>query len=307
MKTRANKLGNEQTTQQRPATASSSMAESDTASAEERTGLEMTSDDTQRLKVEILSSLRNELAEIFRSELRSMLGDDLSTIKSELQAVKAEFSNSLVSVQTDMLALKSTVKDMEQSLSTCSDDITVLEDKVDSLMATVAKLEDKCEDLEARSRRNNIRIIGIPEDNPCTTLAISELLKKVLNTDRDIMVDRSHRTLQPKPKPGERPRAVVARLHYHSDCTAVLQRAREVRQFKVGDMKIIIFPDLTVKTVRARSAFNDVRQQLRKIPGVKFGFLHPAKLRVTYDGVEKQFNSPDLAKEYVSTLLSQRT
>ncbi|KAK3517586.1 hypothetical protein QTP70_012945 [Hemibagrus guttatus] len=134
-----------------------------------------------------------------------MLGDDLSTTKSELQAVKAEFSNSIVLVQTDMLSLKTTVKDMEQSLSTYSDDITVLQDKVDSLLATVAKLEDKCEDLEARSRRNNIRIIGIPEDNPCTTLAVSDLLKKAFNNDKDIIVDRSHRTLQPKPKPGERP------------------------------------------------------------------------------------------------------
>lgn len=75
MKTRANKLGNEQTTQQRPATVSPSMAESDSASPEERTTLEMTSDDTQHLKVELLSSLRNELAEILSSELQSMLGD----------------------------------------------------------------------------------------------------------------------------------------------------------------------------------------------------------------------------------------
>lgn len=66
------------------------------------------------LKAEILSSLRSELAEIFRTELRSMLGDDLSTIKSELQVVKVEFSNTMVSMQSGMSTLKSTVKDMEQ-------------------------------------------------------------------------------------------------------------------------------------------------------------------------------------------------
>lgn len=301
MKTKGSKGSHARASEQRP-TASASTAERDSDSPEAGTELGTTSDDTHALKMEILTSLRKDLAEIFRSELQSMLGDDLATIKSELQAVKAEFSNSMVSMQMDMAALKGTVKDMEHSLSTCSDDVTELREKVESLSAAVVKLEDKCEDLEARSRRNNIRIIGVPEEKPSTTVAISKLLKEVLNIDKDIIIDRSHRTLQPRPKPGARPRVIVARLHYHSDCVEVLKRAREKRQLKVGDMSISIFPDFTAKTARARSAFNDVRRLLRSIPGVKFGFLHPAKLRVTFNGVERQFNSPDLAKSYVNSL-----
>lgn len=110
---------------------------------------------------------------------------------------------------------------MEHSLSTCSDDITVLQEKVESLSATVVKLDDKCEDLEARSRHNNISIIGVPEDKPSTTVAISKLLKEALNIDKDIIIDRSHRALQPRPRPGERLRVIVARLHYHSNCVDV--------------------------------------------------------------------------------------
>uniref|UniRef100_A0A671PGK8 L1 transposable element RRM domain-containing protein n=1 Tax=Sinocyclocheilus anshuiensis TaxID=1608454 RepID=A0A671PGK8_9TELE len=225
---------------------------------------------SRSLKTEILTSLRKDLAEIFRSELRSVLGDDLATIKSELHAVKAEFSNSMVSMQMDMSTLKSTVKDMEHSLSTCSDDITVLQEKVESLSAAVVKLEDKCEDLEVRSRRNNIRIIGVPEENPSTTVAISKLLKEALNIDKDIIIDRSHRPLQPRPRPGERPRTTINKN---------LKRAREKRQLRVGDMTISIFPDFTAKTARGRSAFSDVRQQLRSIPGVKFGFPFDTSLQ----------------------------
>ena len=46
----------------------------------------------------------------------------------------------MVSMQMDMAALKGTVKDMEHSLSTCSDDITELQEKVESLSAAVVKL-----------------------------------------------------------------------------------------------------------------------------------------------------------------------
>lgn len=114
MKTKANKGGNTQSSQQWPATANTSSDERDTAGRDERSELNTTSGDTQSLKAEILSSLRSELAEIFCTELRSMLGDDLSTIKSELQVVKVEFSNTMVSMQSGMSTLKSTVKDMEQ-------------------------------------------------------------------------------------------------------------------------------------------------------------------------------------------------
>lgn len=230
MKTKSSKGSNTQTSQQWPATTSTSSAERDSASLEECTDFATTSNDTQSLKTEILTSLHKDLAEIFRSELRSMLCDDLATIKSEIQAVKAEFSNSMVLMQTDMSTLKSTVKDMEHSLSTCSDDITVLQEKVESLLAAVVKLEDKCEDLEARFHRNNIRIIGVPEEKPSTTMAISKLLKEALNIDKDIIIDRSHRALQPRPRPGERPRVIVARLHYHSDCVDVLKSARNEMQ-----------------------------------------------------------------------------
>lgn len=138
----------------------------------------------------------------------------------------------MVLMQSDMLTLKSMVKDMEQSLSTCSDDIKVLQEKV----------EEKCEDLEARSRRNNIRIIGVPEDQLPTTVVVSKLLKEALNIDKDIIIDRSHRTWQSKPRPGKCPRAFLARLHYHSDCVEVLRHVREMKQFQVGDTRIYIFP-----------------------------------------------------------------
>lgn len=94
---------------------------------------------------------------------------------------------------------------MQHSLSTCSDDITTLQEKVESLSAAVVKLEDKCEDLEARSRRNSMKIIGVPEEKLSTTVAISKLLKEALNIDKEIIIDRSRHALQPRPRTGKRP------------------------------------------------------------------------------------------------------
>lgn len=261
--------------------------------------------DTAALKLELLTSLRKDIAAIFKKELQDTLGDALSTIKLDLQAVKTQLANDKAATDATVSELKDTVGEMEHALTECSDDIAELKTTIKSLTANVAKLENKCEDLESRSRRNNVRIVGVPEGpDTCTTAAVAALLKEAFDLREEPLLDRSHRTLQPKPKPGERPRAIVCRLHYHSDCVDILRRARELRQIKVRDLTISVFPDHTAKVARARAAFNEVRRQLRGIDGARYGLMHPARLRITYKGVEKDFVSADEASDYVKTLIS---
>ncbi|KAF7704931.1 hypothetical protein HF521_020217 [Silurus meridionalis] len=122
--------------------------------------------DIYSLKSELLSSLRSE---VFKAELRALehtLGNDLLTIKSELQAVKAQLSSDKAANEAVVRELKCTVVEMERSLSVCNDDVAVMQRDLQHLTADFNKLETKCEDLEARSRRDNVRIIGVPEGFP---------------------------------------------------------------------------------------------------------------------------------------------
>lgn len=253
----------------------------------------------------MLASLRKDIADIFKKELRDTLGDALSTIKLDLQAVKEQLASDKAATDATVSKLKGTVGEMEHALTECSDDIAEMKTTIKSLTATVAMLENKCEDLESRSRRNNIRIVGVPEaPDTCTTAPVAALLKEAFGLVKEPVLDRSHRTLQPKPKPGDRPRAIVCRFHYHSDCVDMLRRAKELRQIKVRDFTISVFPDHTAKIARARAAFNEVRRQLRDIDGARYGLIHPARLRITYNGVQKDFVSADEASDYVKTLIS---
>ncbi|RXN33329.1 putative transposase element L1Md-A101/L1Md-A102/L1Md-A2 [Labeo rohita] len=261
--------------------------------------------DIDALKVELLALLRKDIADIFKKVLQDTLGDALSTIKFDLQAVKTQLAIDKAANDATVSELKGTVKEMEHTLTVCSDDLAEMKNSIMRLMANVAKLENKCEDLESRTRRNNVRIVGVPEGpNTSTTAAVASLLKEAFNLEKESLLDRSHRTLQPTPKPGDRPRAIVCRFHYHTDCVDILRRARERRQIKVGDQPIAVFPDYTAKIARARTAFNVVRQQLRGIEGVRYGLFHPARLRITYKGVEKDFVSAEEAGDYVKTLIS---
>lgn len=187
-------------------------------------------------KAELLVALREEMVGIFKSELQMAMTENLSKIKSELQSVKTELTANLAATKSDVGELRGTVIEMEESLSTCTDDVAYLKSKVESLSNKVLALENKCEDLEGRSRRNNIRIIGLSEQcGTVTAASTSALLKEVLNLDKAPLIDHAHRSLNPKPKPGERPRPIIARLHYYADCVDILQRARTQQRIKIGD------------------------------------------------------------------------
>uniref|UniRef100_A0A672IKM2 L1 transposable element RRM domain-containing protein n=1 Tax=Salarias fasciatus TaxID=181472 RepID=A0A672IKM2_SALFA len=288
MPPKTNRGGSNAQPNQRPATTASSSPKSDSTPPEASSCTPLLAADITALKTDLLFSLRNEVVSVFKAELQAALNENLVSIKSELLAFKTELSGSIFSVQTEVAELKNTVTEMERSLSTCTDDIVSLQNKVERLSKDYKTLEDKCEDLESRARRQNIRIIGVPEDASVfqSPTGVAKLLKEAFQLDKEPLVDRAHRSLMPKPKPGDRPRAIVAKLHYFTDCSDILKKARELQRINIHNMTISVFPDHTTKTARARAAFNDVRRQLREIEGVRYGLLHPARLRITYGGTQ---------------------
>lgn len=304
MPPKAQKLGNNSQPNQRPADTACSPPHSVSAPPGEAHPTSPSSADISALKTELLSALRDDVASIFKAELQTALSANLTSIKNELLALKTELSASISSMQTDVATLKLTVTEMEQSLSTWSDDVVALQAKVDHLAKEFVNLEGKCDDLESRARRQNIRIIGVPEDDSASFSAtgVSQLLMEAFKLDKEPLVDKAHRSLMPKPKPGDRPRAIVAKLHYYTDCADILRKARELQRIKIRNMTISVFPDYSAKTARARASFNDVRRQLREIEGVKFGLLYPARLRITHRGLQQDFTSPEEAKSFIKTI-----
>ncbi|KAL3979223.1 hypothetical protein ACER0C_017773 [Sarotherodon galilaeus] len=82
------------------------------------------------------------------------------TLRSEISSVKAEFKAAISTLQATVNAQGTTIKDLELSATTCSDDLTSLQSAVSVLTEEFRQLQAKCEDLEGGSRRNNIHLIG---------------------------------------------------------------------------------------------------------------------------------------------------
>lgn len=79
--------------------------------------------------------------------------------------------------------------------------------------------------MEGRIRKNNVRIVGVAEmPGSSSTTAVSKLLQEVLKMERELRVDRFHRSLAPR-RPGGNPRAIIVRMHYYQDREEILKKA----------------------------------------------------------------------------------
>lgn len=132
-----------------------------------------------------------------------------------------------------------------------SDDVTATHrvqlTRIDKLLPVIAT---KNEDLEARSRRNNIRVIGIPESTNTGRMEdyIEKLLLESIGKDAfssQFIVERAHRTLGPHPVPGSPPRPIIARLLKYRDRDVALRAARNKQKLTYDGNTFSIYPDFT--------------------------------------------------------------
>lgn len=142
----------------------------------------------------------------------------------------AELNGSLSSLKSAFSEISEQVSLAEAATESDETQTEELEKRCDSLASQLTQHQVKVDDLEARSRRQNIRIIGIKEkaEEGRLTEFVTKLLLKLLGEkhfDRPVEVDRAHRSLAPA-KDGK-PRAIIARLHHAWVKELVLKLSRE--------------------------------------------------------------------------------
>lgn len=128
------------------------------------------------------ATLLQSMMDSLRSDIFEKI-DGLSTsLRSEIASVRQELKNSIEPLQRTVDAHEVTVHELERAATDYDARLIELEATVGMLTKKAARLENKCEDLEGRSRRNNIRVVGVPEgvEGPRPTDFIAQLLQDLL-------------------------------------------------------------------------------------------------------------------------------
>lgn len=146
-----------------------------------------------------------------------------------------------------------------------------------------------------------MRIIGLHEGTggPRPTDFIANLLKDVLQLEERPLLDRAHRSLQPRPQPGERPRPFIVWVYYFRVKEDIMQCARQAGPLLYNGQRFLLFPDYTTAVAKRRVAFDKAKKLLRDRQGVKYGLLFLAQLRITRNGPQSVFNTPEEATAFI--------
>lgn len=109
---------------------------------------------------------------------------------------------------------------------------------------------------------------------------VAQLLIDVLKLDGKPMIDQAHRALQECPADFIPPRHLILRIHYCHELEDIFQRVTKSKSLSYQGQRIQIFRDFLPADVKRHAAFTPAKNLLRNKPGVKFGLLYLAKLRV---------------------------
>ena len=135
-------------------------------------------------------------------------------------------------VQSYQRELLEKVETVEERVLDHESRITCLEKAVSGLKDENNALKLKVDDLEGQSRRNNIKIINIPEqeEDGKPTEFTKALIPKLFGKDSfqsPMVIDRAHRTLRLPPTAGAKPRAIIAKAHFYWEKKLILRLQRE--------------------------------------------------------------------------------
>lgn len=191
--------------------------------------------------------------------LREMLQVQERMFKNMFESVLSSVNTRIDKVVKSVAELKASLEYSQQDiddLKEAADAIDEMEEELDDIQTGLHKQEEKLVYLENQSRRNNVRIDGIPEQHNETWLntetKVKEVLQEKLNLSFEPMIERAHRT-GARPRSGAadgintRPRTIVCRLRDWRQKDDILRAARRIKP-----SGIFVNEDLANETIEKR-------------------------------------------------------
>ncbi|CAH2283962.1 Hypothetical predicted protein [Pelobates cultripes] len=200
--------------------------------------------------------------------------------KEDLKKLLKETSDDIKAYTAAALASRTSrtetqIAETQDKLKTHTGDIGAMQDKI-------LYLEDGLEDLNNRSRRQNIRIRGLPESVLPETLlpTVRAIFQSLLPdaSEQDLYIERAHRALRPPTYNMNAPRDIITKLLYFPIKERLMKAAWDNPPTYQGQT-LHFYQDLSPTTLQKRRDLNPLTTALVE-KGWRYTWGHPFKLHV---------------------------
>ena len=241
------------------------------------------------------------------------LSADIAKIYALLKETSGKQEEKLSIIERTTTAVESKIAELTTRINDVEGRLDFLEDANKSLVnnppatkTEVEQLRRKIDDLENRSRRNNLRFVGFPEGSEGRDILhfLRQTIPQLLHLDfpGGVEIDRAHRTAARRRSDGGLlPRPIIARFLRFQDRERIATAARKAGRVTWNSHHIMVFPDYSRLVVEMRSKFNQCKQLLHD-RGVKFSLMYPAVLVIKTTDGRREFDDPKKAANYIQSL-----
>lgn len=244
----------------------------------------------------LLAGIHTEIKAI-RSDVKSELQSFQSTlredVKKELTELRDEINQALGDVRGDLKNTTTRVDEVEQRVGELEERNLDLECSLLQMQKKQELMQAKMTDLETRSRRNNIRIYGVPEGEEGNSMMdfVISLLKSelVITSELDLKIQRCHRALAARPPREAPPRSIIINFQEYKTKETILSLAWKKKEVFYKGTRVYFDHDYPTEIVKKRREYAGIRRVLKE-KGVRFQTPPPAKLKVFLDGGPRIYN-----------------
>ena len=192
------------------------------------------------------------LMEVQERAFRTMIEMMFNGLKEDVKETRRDVSDLRSSLEFSQVSISS----IEAKLEAVNTQIATQAKSVEAYGSNVGSLEDQVEYLENQSRRNNIKIIGVAEQENETWEKSEELVKGLvkekLGVTDDLEIERAHRVGKKRchnetcPDGSSfGPRPIVAKFMSWKQREMIVSSARQKRPKGIS-----FFPDLSKRTLQ---------------------------------------------------------
>lgn len=226
---------------------------------------------------------------------------DLTTVLQEIKNFRKEIRGQLGEIKEEILKVSNRMDEAEERIEKAEERIQNTEEATNEIIKLQIRLEDKLIDLESRTRRENIRIYGIPETAEQDFTTMIEFVQKLLRDGLGLSlaqedIDRAHRSLGSPPPGDVPPRSIIVKFLSFKTKELVLRKAWQKRGFTFNDRHVNLDHDYPPQILKKRREYAEVRKILKE-QQIPFQTLFPARLKVKYTDKTKTYNTAAEATE----------
>lgn len=230
-------------------------------------------------------------------------------VMNAIKGMEKRVTNKIDGVFEMIKEVTERMKVAEERISGTEDEVVQLRTCTNTLEAQVKLLIERADDMENRCRRNNLRIVGLLENeegqDACKFL--ENWIPSILGmNDTTLALEHAHRIGQQPQKVDDvtppPPRTLIMKFLNYRQKEQVMRVAKAKGTLKYKDHIVRFFPDISAETHKKQRAYDKVRQKLHERGINKHRIVFPSQLLLTYKEKSRLFNTPAEVEHFIKDL-----